>query len=116
MQAYSTYSVISPESCASILWSDSSRQEQAAQIMKMLPEDLLRLGVVDAIIPEPKGGAHRSLEEAATLLKKHLTKHLGEVLKSAKTPETLIKSRFEKFRRIGQSAIREATPTKTGGR
>src|SRR6185436_19234250 len=59
MQEYSTYSVISPESCASILWSDSSLAERASERLKMNPPDLLRMGVVDSIIPEPKGGAHR---------------------------------------------------------
>lgn len=105
MQAYATYSVISPESCASILWSDSSRQEEAARIMKMLPEDLLRLGAIDAIVPEPKGGAHRDLQEASALLKKHLEKHLQELSTAHKTSRSLCKERLEKFRKMGSGAI-----------
>lgn len=112
MQAYSTYSVISPESCASILWSDSSRQEQAASIMKMLPEDLLRLGVIDAIVPEPKGGAHRNLSEAASLLKKHLAKHLSEIYQTAESIENLKTARFAKFRRMGSLAFSDGARKK----
>src|SRR4029077_8387531 len=76
MQEYSTYSVISPESCASILWSDSSLAERASEKLKMSPSELLKFGVVDGIIPEPKGGAHRDWNEACRLLRKAMVTHL----------------------------------------
>src|SRR4051812_16901745 len=65
MQEYSTYSVISPESCAAILWSDSSLAERASERLKMTPSDLMKLGVIDGVVPEPKGGAHRSAAQSA---------------------------------------------------
>ena len=96
MQEYSTYSVISPESCASILWSDSSMNEKAAQIMKMSPEELIQLNVIDGIIKEPKGGAHRNLKAAAELLKAALLNHLQDLLK--KPNQDLKTERRKKFR------------------
>lgn len=68
MQEYSTYSVISPESCASILWSDSSLAERASEKLKMNPSDLLKLGVIDGVISEPKGGAHRNWDQSFSLM------------------------------------------------
>jgi len=82
MQEYSTYSVISPESCASILWSDSRLAERASEKLKMSPQDLLRLGVIDEIVPEPKGGAHRNWQEAFSLLRKSLLKAMEPMLKT----------------------------------
>src|SRR4029077_15344729 len=76
MQEYTTYSVISPESCASILWSDSSLAERASEKLKMSPSELLKMGVIDAIVPEPKGGAHRDWHQAAELLRRSLVEHM----------------------------------------
>jgi acetyl-CoA carboxylase carboxyl transferase subunit alpha len=102
MQEYSTYSVISPESCASILWSDSSLAERASEKLKMSPSDLNRLGVIDGIIPEPKGGAHRDWNLSASLLQTALLETMDPLLKTwAKTPEKLVKERIEKFRGMG---------------
>ena len=103
MQEYSTYSVISPESCASILWSDSGRCETAAQIMKMTPEEITPLGVIDGTVPEPKGGAHRDWKTAAKFLKTAILKQLDEL---TKVPEKeLIAARQYKFRQMGSVAL-----------
>jgi acetyl-CoA carboxylase carboxyl transferase subunit alpha len=103
MQEFSTYSVISPESCASILWSDSSMSETAARIMKMTPVDLKPLSVIDEIIPEPKGGAHRDWPQAAALLKKTLVKQLDGLVEM--TPKQLLAHRHKKFRHMGSIAV-----------
>ncbi len=104
------YSVISPESCASILWSDSSMNETAAKIMKMTPEDVKPLGVIDEIVPEPKGGAHRDWNLAAKLLKKALVKNLASL--DELSPKTLLAQRHKKFRHMGDvSLAKEAAAT-----
>ena len=114
MQQYSTYSVISPESCASILWSDSSLAERASEKLKMAPPDLLRLAVVDKIIPEPKGGAHRNWTEAARFLRTALIDSFEPLLKEwQKSPENIIQGRRTKFRNMGQNAFTHA-PTSPG--
>ncbi len=105
MQEYSVYSVISPESCASILWSDSSRYEQASEIMKMTPEQILPLGVIDGIIKEPLGGAHRSFEDAASEISATLKKELPLLMKKA--PKILMEKRKQKFRHMGTDFIEE---------
>ena len=109
MQEYSTYSVISPESCASILWSDSSLAERASDKLKMNPPDLMRLGVIDSIVREPTGGAHRNWQEAAQSLSAALTEHFEPLLKQWKEdPEKLARDRVEKFRAMGLNAIAHA--------
>jgi acetyl-CoA carboxylase carboxyl transferase subunit alpha len=106
MQEYSTYSVISPESCASILWSDSSLAESASEKLKMNPPDLLRLGIVDGVISEPKGGAHRDWSESARLLATAIQQQLEELIKlGSKKPELLAEDRLKKFRAMGVSAL-----------
>jgi len=88
MQEYSYYSVIAPESCASILWSDSRLAERAADRLKMSPTDLVRLGVVDGIISEPKGGAHRDWPEAFRLMRESLSQTFEPLLQGGwETPE-----------------------------
>lgn len=120
MQEYSTYSVISPESCASILWSDSSLAERASERLKMNPPDLLKFGVIDSIIPEPKGGAHRDPLEAAKLLRNAIDDALGELVaapkkpgkgKKTEKPRNLMMERTDKFRAIGQAALAHAPGT-----
>ncbi|MEW6056051.1 MAG: acetyl-CoA carboxylase carboxyltransferase subunit alpha [Bdellovibrionota bacterium] len=103
MQEFSTYSVISPESCASILWSDSSMNETAAKIMKMTPEEIKPLGVIDQIVPEPKGGAHRDWPAAAALLKKAISKNLQDLMKTS--GKQLLLNRQKKFRQMGQKEL-----------
>jgi acetyl-CoA carboxylase carboxyl transferase subunit alpha len=112
MQEYGTYSVISPESCASILWSDSSLAERASEKLKMNPPDLLRLGVIDKIIPEPQGGAHRDWVEASQLLGKAMVETMNPLLKTwSKTPKKLTEGRMEKFRGMGKDFLAHAPIT-----
>ncbi len=137
MQEYSTYSVISPESCASILWSDSGLAERAAEKMRMNAPDLMKMGVIDAVIPEPKGGAHRDWPAAFDLMRKALLEQFGPYLKvrnngsgagkggrtkrkaatSANPPlkaNSHALERFEKFARMGELALAHA-PSKEDG-
>lgn len=103
MQEFSTYSVISPESCASILWSDSAMCEQAAKVLKLSAPEVKKLGVVDDIVPEPQGGAHRNHEMAATLLGDSVQKQLEGLL--GKSCDVLIKERIARFRAMGSDTI-----------
>jgi acetyl-CoA carboxylase carboxyl transferase subunit alpha len=115
MQEYSTYSVISPESCASILWSDASLAEKASEKLRMNPPELSKLGVIDGIIPEPKGGAHRNWQLAAEHLHQALTKNFDPAVRNFKkdpSKETQVKitqSRRKKFRNMGKSALVSAS-------
>lgn len=99
MLEYATYSVISPEGCASILWRDDSKKAEAAEAMKMTAVDLQHLGVVDEIVSEAPGGAHRDHELTARNLGQAIRKHLGEL--QALTPDVLRSKRYDKFRRMG---------------
>ncbi len=93
------YSVISPEGCASILWRNSIKAPDAANALKLTGEHLIEFGIVDEIIPEPQGGAHRHSEEVATNLKKALLRHLKEL--KAIPHDELIESRYKKYRKMG---------------
>ncbi len=93
------YSVISPESCAAILWHDAKEAERAAAALKLTAKDLLALGVVDRIVPEPGGGAHRNPEAALAELKRALLESLDEL--AGLDPEALWRDRYQKFRKIG---------------
>ncbi len=106
MMEYSTYSVISPESCASILWSDSSQAERASGKLKMSPPELLKQGIIDDIIREPRGGAHSNWKESFELIRGALKKHLDPLL--GEKAEKLIESRFNKFRQMGTFALAHA--------
>jgi len=99
MLEHAIYSVISPEGCAAILWNDAAKAPEAAELMRITAPDLLRLGVIDGIVPEPPGGAHRNWEAAAAGLREALRQSLAAL--GDKTPETLISERHDKFRRIG---------------
>jgi len=94
------YSVISPEGCAAILWKDRANAAQAAASLKLTAKDLLELGVVDEVIPEPLGGAHRDYDTTAATLKKTILKHLDK-LAEMKTSE-LLEARYKKYRKIGE--------------
>ena len=100
MMENAIYSVISPEACAAIMWRDSTKRELAAEAMRITAKDLMELGCVDAIIPEPDGGAHKDYEAAANLLDAGLQQHYAE-LKKIPIPE-LIVSRYNKFRNVAQ--------------
>lgn len=93
------YSVISPEGCAAIMWRDSTKANQAAEAMKLSPMDLLELGVIDEIIQEPKGGAHRNYDKAAEILKNKILTTIHEL--KQKSPQQLIQERVEKFSKMG---------------
>src|SRR5689334_21871032 len=93
------YSVISPEGCAAILWGEAAKAPEAAELMRVTAPDLLNLGVIDGIVPEPVGGAHRNWDAAAASLRAVLREQLWEL--RSKSEAELIEERQEKFRRIG---------------
>ncbi len=94
------YSVISPEACASIMWRDASKRALAAEALRTNSENVLRLGCVDAVVPEPAGGAQDDPEQAAALLGSALQQHFSE-LKNLPTEE-LVRNRLTRFRNIAQ--------------
>jgi acetyl-CoA carboxylase carboxyl transferase subunit alpha len=100
MMENSIYSVISPEGCAAIMWRDASKKELAAEAMRITATDLKELDVIDDIIPEPEGGAHRDHEAAANLLDASLQRHYAELKKIP--PAQLVVSRYNKFRNMAQ--------------
>lgn len=102
MMEHAWYSVISPEMCANILWKDSTRAPDAAELLKLTPDHLLKFGVIDGIIKEPLGGAHRNHDEAAALLKQGIKEALAQL--QGLSGEELVNQRLAKFRRMGQLA------------
>ena len=101
----SVYSVISPEGCASILWRDAAKAEVAAEALRVTATDLIALGLVDEVVPEPEGGAHTDHEATARYLDPVLVRSLDE-LDTVPIPE-LLHRRYEKFRTMGQRFVRE---------
>jgi acetyl-CoA carboxylase carboxyl transferase subunit alpha len=99
------YSVISPEGCAAILWKDAGMADKSAESLKLTAPDLLELGLIDEVIPEPRGGAHLDHEGAAQILDEYLTQSLAQVRNCS--IEDLLLRRYEKFRRMG--AFQEIT-------
>lgn len=95
------YSVITPEGCAAILWKDAALAPQAASSMKMIATDLLSIGIVDHVIPEPVGGAHEDWDAAASILGDHLAKMLAE--SEALSVEARLERRYQKFRAMGEA-------------
>ena len=93
------YSVISPEGCAAILWKDAAMAPEAAEALKLTAQDLLKAGIIDEVIPEPLGGAHRDPQKTAQNIKESILKNLKE-LKGQDT-DTLLKFRYKKFRSMG---------------
>lgn len=93
------YSVISPESCSSILWRSWDYKEQAAEALRLTAEDLLEQGIIDRIIPEPLGGAHKDYKKMAATLKDVLKEELANLLKLK--PEKLVQNRLDKFGKMG---------------
>jgi len=100
MLQYSVYAVISPEGCAAILWSDGTKGEQAAEALKLTAKDIKDLGVIDEIVPEPVGGAHRDHDAMAQTLREALSRNLREL--KGKTPEQLVAERYDKFRAMSR--------------
>ena len=105
MLEYSIYTVASPEAAASIIWRDTVYAPQTAEAMKVTARDLYQLDLVDDLIPEPLGGAHRNYEEAAQNLKAAILKHLDALTPLSK--EQLRQQRFEKFRAVGKFAVED---------
>ncbi len=101
MLEFAYYSVISPEGCAGILWKEANERTKplAADALRLTSRDLFRLGVIDTIIHEPLGGAHRDAREMANILKTHLLRHLREV--RSLPVEEMLEQRYQKFRRMG---------------
>jgi acetyl-CoA carboxylase carboxyl transferase subunit alpha len=99
MQEFAIYSVIPPEGCAAILWRDANRKIEAAEALKITAPDLVKLNIIDEIVPEPLGGAHLDPEGAARLLDASIERALAEV---QKLPiETCVQQRYDKFRNMG---------------
>ncbi|MDD5216763.1 MAG: acetyl-CoA carboxylase carboxyltransferase subunit alpha [Candidatus Omnitrophica bacterium] len=98
------YSVISPEGCAAILWKDQSRTADAAKALKLTAQDLLELGVIDGIIPEPLGGAHRNFEAAAESIRTTVNKALGDLKEISR--KEIPELRYQKFRKMGVFATK----------
>lgn len=105
MLEHAYYSVISPEGCASILWRDAAKNEEAAATLKMQAEDLLEFGVVDDIISEPQGGAHHDTKMVYDGVKKFVLKQ-NKLLKKC-TQEELLEKRYQKFRKMGAFNLEE---------
>jgi acetyl-CoA carboxylase carboxyl transferase subunit alpha len=103
MQEFAIYSVIPPEGCAAILWRDPSKKVEAAEALKITAPDLLTAGIIDAIIPEPVGGAQTDPDAAARLVDDVLSKVLGEV--AALESERRLELRYEKFRGMGRLGV-----------
>jgi acetyl-CoA carboxylase carboxyl transferase subunit alpha len=99
MFEHATYSVISPEGCAAILWDNGSKAYEAADLLKITAQDLFQMNVIDEMIEEPIGGAHRDPRRAAELLKEAITRNLSEI--KDMSPAELVRLRYEKFRKLG---------------
>jgi acetyl-CoA carboxylase carboxyl transferase subunit alpha len=110
MLEHGYYSVISPEGCATILWKASEHWPKAAGALKMTSRDLLRFGVIDDVVSEPLGGAHRDHREAASLLKSYLLRALREIAERPRAE--LLQRRYDKFRKIG--VFLEGDPSRNG--
>ncbi|MBX3461087.1 MAG: acetyl-CoA carboxylase carboxyltransferase subunit alpha [Planctomycetes bacterium] len=94
------YSVISPEGCAAILWHDAKKASDAARVLRLTPNDLIELGIMDEIVPEPFGGAHRDPRKAYDFVRQYLLKHLNDL--KALSIEDLLEQRYQKLRGMGK--------------
>jgi acetyl-CoA carboxylase carboxyl transferase subunit alpha len=103
MLEHAYYSVISPEGCASILWKDSSKKETAAEVLKLHAEYLMPLGVIDAIIDEPQGGAHHDPDVVFQSVKETILSARKQLLEMS--AKTLLEKRYQKFRKIGEFKV-----------
>jgi len=99
MLEHATYSVISPEGCAAILWNNGAKASEAAELLKITAQDLFHMKVIDEVVEEPIGGAHRDARRAAELLKEAITRNLSEIKNTSS--DALVKLRYEKFRKLG---------------
>lgn len=103
MMQHSVYSVISPEGCASIVWRDGKKAEDAAQALRMTAHDLMELGVIDAIAPEPIGGAHRNPDAAIAEVSRAISQSLAEL--AGQCGEALVTARRQKFLAMGKKGL-----------
>lgn len=103
MLEHSVYSVITPEGCASILWKDPEKMREAAEAMRLTAQDLKKLGVIDEIIPEPRGGAHRGADAAIDAVGKSIAAMLKDL--KGKNGATLVKQRRQKFLDMGSKGL-----------
>jgi acetyl-CoA carboxylase carboxyl transferase subunit alpha len=113
MMEFAWYSVISPEACSAILFKGNEAAPQLAESLKLTSKDLQKYGVVDSVIPEPLGGAHRDPHTAAHNLEQYVAKTLRD-LKRTKV-ENLLERRYEKFRALGEFTERTARSAKFAG-
>jgi len=93
------YSVISPEGCAAILWKNSAKAPDAAEVLKLTAPDLLKLGIIDEVVPEPMGGAHHDPQKMGQIMKETIKRHLEEL--RAMDKDDLLKTRYKKYRNMG---------------
>jgi len=108
MMENSYYSVISPEGCSTILFKDAAQAPRAAEVLRLTAADLLRLGIMDAVVPEPEGGAHTDAAAAAANVKAAIVSTLSELLD---TPtEKLLESRYDRFRKFGAPGRQPTLP------
>jgi acetyl-CoA carboxylase carboxyl transferase subunit alpha len=103
MQEFAVYSVIPPEGCAAILWRDANRKIEAAEALKITAPDLLTRGIIDEIVPEPRGGAHNNPDVAATELGNAIERTLAAL--GREQPGTRIDRRYRKFRNMGRLGV-----------
>jgi len=106
MLEFAYYSVISPEGCAAILWRDGSQAPDAARALKLTSKDLLKLELIDAIVPEPVGGAHRNAHDTVHNVESYIARALTELRRM--TTEELLESRYRKWRSVGASCALRA--------
>ena len=99
MMENSWYSVISPEGCAAILWRDSAKANLAAEALKITAPDLIELGVIDEVISEPIGGAHRDIDGTAEAIKERIVVHLNQLMNIKS--DALVQNRIEKYGKMG---------------
>ncbi len=99
MFEHATYSVISPEGCAAILWDNGAKAYEAAELLKLTAQDLFQMNVIDEMIEEPIGGAHRDPRRAAELLKEAIVRNLADIRNASS--DALVRMRYDKFRRLG---------------
>jgi acetyl-CoA carboxylase carboxyl transferase subunit alpha len=111
MLQHSIYSVAAPEAAASIIWRDSVYAQYAAEGMRVKAQEVYQLGIVDEVVPEPLGGAHRNYQQAASNLKEALLKNLADLKPLA--VDELLERRYQKFRTIGKYTRLEAPVTST---
>lgn len=99
MLEHATYSVISPEGCAAILWNNGAKASEAAELLKLTAQDLFQMQVIDEVVEEPIGGAHRDPRRAAELLKESIVRNMAELGNTAASE--LVAMRYDKFRKLG---------------